>query len=44
MSDIFLELSQVLRDRRDANPDSSYVASLHELGIDKIIKFSEKLY
>ena len=38
MSDIFLELSQVLRDRRDANPDSSYVASLHELGIDKILE------
>ena len=38
MSDIFVQLSEVLRDRREANPNSSYVASLHEMGLDKILE------
>ena len=38
MSDIFFQLSEVLKDRRKANPNSSYVASLHEMGLDKILE------
>ncbi len=38
MSDIFFQLSEVLRDRRNANPNSSYVASLNEMGLDKILE------
>ena len=38
MSDIFFQLSEVLRHRRNANPNSSYVASLHEMGLDKILE------
>ena len=36
--DIFFQLSEVLRDRRNASPNSSYVASLHEMGLDKILE------
>ena len=38
MSDIFFQLGDVLKDRRNANPNSSYVASLHEMGLDKILE------
>jgi len=38
MSDILMQLSKVLNDRHKASPKSSYVASLHELGLDKILE------
>ena len=38
MSDIFFRLSEVLKDRRNASPNSSYVASLHKMGLDKILE------
>ncbi len=38
MSDILNQLSQVLDQRRHANPNDSYVASLHEKGLNKILE------
>ncbi len=38
MSDILQRLTQVLEARRSADPDSSYVASLHDRGLDVILK------
>lgn len=38
MSDILSRLEQVLADRRDADPGSSYVASLHHKGLNKILE------
>jgi phosphoribosyl-ATP pyrophosphohydrolase len=38
MSDIITKLNQVLLERKQADPDSSYVASLYDAGIDKILK------
>lgn len=39
MSDEILQrLDAVLAERRDADPDSSYVASLHASGIDRILR------
>ncbi|HFD92094.1 MAG TPA: phosphoribosyl-ATP diphosphatase [Gammaproteobacteria bacterium] len=38
MSDILQRLTQVLEARRGADPDSSYVASLHDRGLDVILK------
>jgi len=39
MSDEILQrLEQVLRQRKDADPDSSYVAKLYSKGIDSILK------
>ena len=38
MSDILKQLEEVLEARKNADPDSSYVASLHAKGIDKILK------
>lgn len=32
------ELNQVLIDRRDASPESSYVASLHHAGLNRILE------
>ena len=39
MSDaILLQLAQVLEQRKTADPDSSYVASLYHKGLDTILK------
>ncbi|MCX4192428.1 phosphoribosyl-ATP diphosphatase [Methylophaga sp. OBS1] len=38
MSDILHKLTQVLNERKQADPDSSYVASLYAAGTDKILK------
>ena len=38
MSDLLLQLAQVLEARKEADPDTSYVASLHEKGLNKILE------
>ncbi len=38
MSDIIEKLTEVLSSRRQADPDSSYVAQLHNKGLDHILK------
>ena len=38
MSDILLKLNQVLNARKQADPETSYVASLYAAGTDKILK------
>ncbi|MEL0617244.1 phosphoribosyl-ATP diphosphatase [Cobetia marina] len=38
MSDILNRLSDVLAERRDADPTSSYVASLHHKGLNKVLE------
>ena len=38
MSDVFDRLSCVLAKRRDASPESSYVAQLHHKGLNKILE------
>ena len=38
MSDILLELARVLEERKNANPDDSYVARLYDKGLDAILK------
>jgi phosphoribosyl-ATP pyrophosphohydrolase len=38
MSDILQKLNAVLNERKQADPDSSYVASLYAGGTDKILK------
>jgi phosphoribosyl-ATP pyrophosphohydrolase len=38
MSDILQKLNAVLTERKQADPDSSYVASLYAGGTDKILK------
>lgn len=38
MSDILNQLEQVLKARKQADADSSYVASLYQAGTDKILK------
>ena len=38
MSDILSQLAEVLDQRRQADPDSSYVASLHHKGLNKILE------
>ena len=38
MSDVIERLFLVLKDRRDADPSVSYVASLHEAGLNKILE------
>ena len=38
MSDILRQLDAVLAARKQADPDSSYVASLYAKGLDKILK------
>ena len=37
-SDILQQLDAILTQRRDADPDSSYVASLHHKGLNKILE------
>ena len=38
MEDVLLKLGQVLSDRRSESAGSSYVASLYQAGLDKILK------
>lgn len=38
MSDILLQLAKVLEARKEADPETSYVASLHEKGLNKILE------
>ena len=38
MSDVLNELAQVLEERKQADPDSSYVAKLYSNGLDAILK------
>lgn len=38
MSSVLTELTQVLEQRKQAEPDSSYVASLHHKGLNKILE------
>ena len=38
MSDVLNRLSEVLEQRKSASPDSSYVASLHAKGLNKILE------
>ena len=38
MSDILQQLSKVLEERKNADPDSSYVARLYDKGLDAILK------
>lgn len=38
MSDVLAQLAQVLEARKQADPDSSYVASLHAKGLNKILE------
>ncbi len=38
MSDVLRQLAQVLEARKSADPDTSYVASLHAKGLNKILE------
>ena len=38
MSDVLLRLAEVLEQRKQAEPDSSYVAKLYDKGLDAILK------
>ncbi len=38
MSDILTQLTEVLEQRKQADPESSYVASLHSKGLNKILE------
>ena len=38
MSDLLLKLAEVLEARKSADPSSSYVASLHDRGLNKILE------
>lgn len=38
MSDVLQQLAQVLEARKQADPDTSYVASLHAKGLNKILE------
>jgi phosphoribosyl-ATP pyrophosphohydrolase len=38
VSDVLTRLAQVLEERKQAAPDSSYVASLHAKGLNKILE------
>lgn len=38
MSDILKQLSEILEQRKGADPDSSYVAKLYATGLDTILK------
>ncbi|MFT6028833.1 MAG: phosphoribosyl-ATP pyrophosphohydrolase [Oleiphilaceae bacterium] len=38
MSSVLTELTKVLEQRKKAEPDSSYVASLHHKGLNKILE------
>ena len=38
MSDILEQLAEILKHRRDGDPEESYVASLHDKGLNKILE------
>ena len=38
MSDVLTQLAAILEERKQASPDSSYVASLHHKGLNKILE------
>ena len=38
MNDVLMQLAQVLQERKSASPDSSYVSSLYNKGLDAILK------
>lgn len=38
MSDVIKALTEVLKERKNADPSSSYVASLYDKGLDTILK------
>lgn len=38
MNDVLVKLTAVLKDRRDMDPEKSYVASLHDKGLNKILE------
>ena len=38
MSDVLNQLAEVLEERKQADPDSSYVAKLYSKGLDAILK------
>lgn len=38
MTDIIQQLTEILKERKNADPESSYVASLYHKGLDKILK------
>lgn len=38
MQNILQQLAQVLEERKNADPDSSYVAKLYDKGLDSILK------
>ena len=38
MSDVLERLARVIEERKNASPDSSYVANLHAKGIDAVLK------
>lgn len=38
MSDVLNKLAEVLEDRKNADPESSYVAGLYKKGLDSILK------
>ena len=38
MSDTLIKLAEVLEERKQADPDSSYVAKLYSKGLDAILK------
>ncbi|TNE88753.1 phosphoribosyl-ATP diphosphatase [Porticoccus sp.] len=38
MNDVLEKLTQVLEERKQASPEESYVASLHEKGLNKILE------
>lgn len=38
MDDVLTELASTLESRKNAEPDSSYVASLYDKGLDEILK------
>ncbi len=38
MTDVLSELEKILKSRRSADPDTSYVAQLHNKGLNKILE------
>ena len=38
MSEVLIKLAEVLEQRKQADPDSSYVAKLYDKGLDAILK------
>lgn len=38
LSDVLKQLAQTLEERKQASPDSSYVANLHSKGLNKILE------